>query len=60
MKTWFTGCEKCGTLTARVAGLCLVCELEREAAMAAHPSAFARIRRAPKPRLRTQRRISVA
>lgn len=44
MKAWFTGCEKCGTMTARVSSLCLICELEREAAMAVHPSTFARIR----------------
>jgi hypothetical protein len=44
MKAWFTGCESCGRLTPRVSRLCLVCELEREAAMSVHPSTFARIR----------------
>jgi len=44
MKAWYSGCESCGKLHARVSRLCLVCELEREAAMAVHPASFARIR----------------
>jgi hypothetical protein len=42
--TWFNGCEGCGRLHARITRLCLACELEREAAMAHHPSSTDRTR----------------
>ncbi|MEX2459089.1 MAG: hypothetical protein WD770_08900 [Actinomycetota bacterium] len=42
MKAWFSRCESCERLHARVEQLCLACELEREAAMVQHPSSVRR------------------